>query len=104
MFSVYCQGDKSISKLLCDIAQMDGWHDHHTISNLASEDIEILVSGHLPKNISDCKITFKDENLFLYKHLARDEKQNKWCKPYQTEQMTLENIKTLYSDLVSTRY
>ena len=33
---------------LCEIAKMDAWHDHHTISDLLKEEINQFVLRHLP--------------------------------------------------------
>lgn len=33
-----------LQRILCDIAQMDAWHDHHNISNLTNNDIQEYVS------------------------------------------------------------
>ena len=38
---------------LCQVAKMDAWHDHHTISNLMADDIDNFVMRHLPITTDD---------------------------------------------------
>ena len=35
----------NLQNILCDIAQMDAWHDHHSIGGLSNSDIQKLVSS-----------------------------------------------------------
>jgi hypothetical protein len=53
---------------LCEIAKMDAWHDHHTISDLLKEDINQFVLRHLPvKKVKGKDGQYNEEAINCYK-------------------------------------
>jgi len=71
------EGEKT-SEELCAIAQMDAWHDHHTIEGLPSDMIQLLVQGHTPL---DCNKPQGNEDIYMYSKLCKEPKDFIYCKP-----------------------
>ena len=82
-----------ISENLCEIARMDGWHDHHSISGLIKT-LGTLIDGHLPTNPGNPACCGKNasqlnqypapnEDAYLFYKLAKDlsSPDHIWCKP-----------------------
>ena len=79
---------QKISNNLCEIAKMDGWHDHHSISGLFPTLGELII-GHLPTTHPVCfggnpnGYPAINEDAYLYLKLAKDlnSPNHLWCKP-----------------------
>ena len=54
--AIYNQLDRKYTKL-CQVAKMDAWHDHHTISDLLKDDIDQFVLRHLPVKVNKGETT-----------------------------------------------
>ena len=54
--TIYDQLERKYIKL-CQIAKMDAWHDHHTISDLLKDDINQFVLRHLPVKVNKGETT-----------------------------------------------
>jgi len=69
-------------KELCDIAQKDAWHDHHSIKGLTKTDIKSGVNGYIPSPTT-CGIHNDDgdEDRFMGLKLLEDPRNIALCKP-----------------------
>ena len=54
--TIYDQLERKYTKL-CQVAKMDAWHDHHTISDLLKDDINQFVLRHLPVKVNKGETT-----------------------------------------------
>ena len=84
----YSPNAESNTDDLCNIAQMDGWHDHKSLFAGAARQTELqtLIAGQSINNICLRPRPATDEDGFLYRILSSDPARNAFCKPkYQNE-------------------
>ena len=98
---------------LCSIAQMDAWHDHHTISGLGGYEISNLVKGHTP---IQCEKPGGNEDNFMFSKLINGNGDTKYCRvPEDIESDTniekikdriykLKNDTNIFTEWVDKRY
>jgi len=102
-----------LEKELCSIAQMDAWHDHHTISGLGGYEISNLVKGHTR---IQCDKPRGNEDDFMFSKLIKGDSDTRYCRvPEDIESDTnnIEKIKdriyklkndTIFTEWVDKRY
>jgi len=75
------------ANLLCQLAKMEGWHDHHAIKGLSTPEIGALVDGYISGLAGNVPCGFpspNSEDQFMYNMLLQDsfnQTHQSYCKP-----------------------